>query len=171
MVRDWEVRAGKGSQLKAVRLYSHMQAYSRRKRVVRVIIEEVSVHCDARGTVFEPLSAEALGSQRNVHVVITEPGAVRANHYHTRGIEVLTVYGPALVRCRQETEISDTLVAEKRVFRFTIPAGVSHAVLNTGHERNILVAFNTEIHDRSHPDVVSDALIGPQDKSASNHKP
>jgi len=129
---------------------------------VTVTIEEVAVHCDARGAVFEPLSAEAINLQRNVHVVVTEPCAVRANHYHTRGTEVLTVYGPALVRCRDGTEISDTHVGEKRVLRFTIPAGVSHAVLNTGARQNILVAFNTEIHDRTQPDVVADALIPPR---------
>ena len=52
------------------------------------------------GSVFEPLEPECLPSQRNIHVVVTEPGCVRGNHYHTRGTEVITVQGPALVRIR-----------------------------------------------------------------------
>ena len=35
------------------------------------------VHCarDARGFVFEPIGVESIAPQKNIHVVMTEPGA------------------------------------------------------------------------------------------------
>ena len=65
-----------------------------------VRVEPVVLHQDSRGSVFEPLEPESLPSQRNIHVVVTEPGCVRGNHYHTRAREVITVQGAALVRIR-----------------------------------------------------------------------
>lgn len=55
---------------------------------------------DARGVVFEPLEAAELAAQRNVHVVLTEPGAIRGNHYHRLRREIATVIGPARVAWR-----------------------------------------------------------------------
>jgi len=68
---------------------------------MNVVRKSFTVHHDARGAVFEPLTAIALAAQRNVHVVLTEPGQVRGNHYHTRSTEVATLYGPALVRLKE----------------------------------------------------------------------
>ena len=128
---------------------------------MRVLVEELAVRGDGRGAVFEPLVADALRDQRNVHVVLSEPGAVRANHYHVRGTEVMTICGRALVRYRAAGETRDVVVAEGQTLRFTFPPGVSHAVQNIGDKLNVLIAFNTEEHDRDKPDVVSDVLIAP----------
>ena len=117
------------------------------------------MHRDARGGVFEPLGGGAFAAQRNVHVVLTEPGAVRGNHRHLRGTETLTVMGPALVRTRQDGEVVDTEVPAGEAFRFTIPPGVAHAIRNTGTEPIVLVSFNTEAHDPENPDVVRDVLL------------
>lgn len=122
-------------------------------------IESLPMHRDARGGVFEPLAPPDLAGQRNVHVVLTEPGAVRGNHYHRLGTEVLTVMGPALVRTRQGTEVTDTEVTAGEVVRFTIPPGVAHAIRNTGSSPVVLVSFNTELHDPRDPDVVREVLI------------
>jgi len=64
----------------------------------RVRITKIKVHQDARGAVFEPLEPELLNGWRNVHAVLTEPGAVRGNHRHLRGTEMSSVGGAALVR-------------------------------------------------------------------------
>jgi dTDP-4-dehydrorhamnose 3,5-epimerase-like enzyme len=128
---------------------------------MKVIIERVTVHRDARGSVFEPLSADGLTAQRNVHVVLTKPGAVRGNHYHRRGIEIVAVSGPMLIRLRDGNECMDLDVAEGEVVRMTIPPGVAHAFKNTGRVPNTLVAFNTEAHDPVAPDVVREVLIEP----------
>jgi len=127
--------------------------------LMRVVIEKIVIHQDLRGAVFEPITADALAAQRNVHVVLTESGGVRGNHRHRFGTEVVTVYGPALVRLRDGEEIEDRIVAEGKAVRFTIPAGVSHAFKNIGKRRNLLICFNTEAHDEGNPDVVHDVLI------------
>lgn len=117
------------------------------------------MHRDARGSVVEPLAPEGLPAQRNVHVVLTEPGSIRGNHYHERGTEVLTVFGPARVRTRAGSEIRDTIVPEGEAYRFSIPPGVAHAIQNIGTQPIVLVAFNTEAHDPEHPDVVREVLL------------
>jgi len=124
----------------------------------RVTVEPLTVHADARGSVFEPL-AEAGLRQRNVHVVVTEPGAVRGNHLHPRGTETLVIQGPALFRCRQDGEVVDTEIAAGEVVRFTIPPGVAHALKNTGATPTVAVSFVTLPHDPAAPDVVPDALL------------
>ncbi|HEX9938485.1 MAG TPA: cupin domain-containing protein [Longimicrobium sp.] len=122
-------------------------------------VEPLTVHGDARGSVFEPLGADALRGQRNVHVVVTEPGAVRGNHLHRCGTETLVIQGPALFRCREEGEVVDTEVPAGAVFRFTIPPGVAHALKNTGTAPTVAVSFVTEPHDPAAPDVVPVVLL------------
>jgi molybdopterin adenylyltransferase len=116
---------------------------------------------DARGVVFEPLQPTQLASQRNVHVVLTHPGGVRGNHYHSRGTEILTVVGPALVRVREKGLLRDIRVQANAACRFTIPPGIPHAVLNTGTTTGFIVAFNSETHDPHHADTIREILIEP----------
>ena len=126
---------------------------------MRVIVDEIVIHRDRRGVVFEPLSPDALGAQRNVHVVLTEPGGVRGNHRHRSGVETVVVYGPALVRFKDGQEIAERVVADGGSARFTIPAGVSHSFKNIGDSPNLLICFNTSVHDRQNPDAEPDVLI------------
>ena len=126
-----------------------------------VQIEELPYHTDARGGVVEPLTPGLIPGQRNVHVVLTQPGTVRGNHFHKRGTEVFTVFGPALVRTREGDTVSDVMVPESAAWRFTIPPGVSHAIQNIGTGVMVLVAFNTEVHDRSDPDAFPDVILEP----------
>ncbi|MGC8490528.1 MAG: hypothetical protein ACP5SH_02210 [Syntrophobacteraceae bacterium] len=126
---------------------------------MRVLVEEIGIHRDWRGVVFEPLEADALCAQRNVHVVITQPGVVRGNHRHRLGVETVVVYGPALVRFRDGEETTERMVTGSFPVRFTIAAGVSHAFQNIGDSPNLLVCFNTFFHDRQNPDTEPDVLI------------
>jgi UDP-2-acetamido-2,6-beta-L-arabino-hexul-4-ose reductase len=128
----------------------------------RVTIELVVPTCDPRGLVVEPLGADLLPFQRNVHVVLTEPGHVRGNHYHERGTEVTLAFGPALFRYRTGSEVRDFPIAAGEACRITILPGVAHAFQNTGPERLLLIGFNTEPHDPGRPDVVRDELIRPE---------
>lgn len=121
--------------------------------------ETVSRFSDGRGCVFEPLEGELLASQKNVHVVMSRPGAVRGNHYHLRGTETLVVCGPGLVRIRKGMETEDFSIPANTTCRLTIPPGISHAIQNTGETDSLLVAFNTEPHDPDRPDLVKDELI------------
>ena len=119
----------------------------------------VDVHGDARGSVFEPLSGEELTTMRNVHIVLTRPGNVRGNHYHTRGTERMVVVGPAVVRTRVQGEINETEVPAGEVWRFTFAPHVSHAVRAAGADLGVLVAFSDEPHDPTDPDTIRDSLF------------
>ena len=125
----------------------------------KLIRETVQRFCDERGVVFEPLPGECLATQRNSHVVVSRPGAVRGNHYHLKGTETLVVCGPALVRIRHDGITEDITIPPENIYRLVIPPKVAHAIKNTGSEDSLLVAFNTEPHDREKPDLVEEVLI------------
>lgn len=123
------------------------------------MIERVSFFTDARGWVVEPLAEEQIRLQRNVHVVFTEPGQVRGNHFHQHTMEVMLVMGPALVRLSEDGAVRDVPVADGEALRFTIPPGIAHAIQNTGLRPNVLTSFNDLPHDRANPDTVRAVLI------------
>ena len=137
---------------------------------------------DERGVVFEPLDAERLATQRNVHVVLSAPGTIRGNHFHRVLHEVTVVVGPARVAWRPAYVAPVSGVAEAaeaatppgetpapvetvdvpsgEAWRFEFPPGIAHAYLNTGHETQVLVAFSSEPHDPANPDTYRDVLLG-----------
>lgn len=125
----------------------------------QIVIEPVAAAADARGWVIEPVDETLLARQRNVHVVWTEPGAVRGNHYHRHATEVMLATGPALVRWREAGETREIMLAAGEASRFTFPPGVPHASKNTGPRPQILVSFSTHPYDPAHPDTVRDVLI------------
>jgi dTDP-4-dehydrorhamnose 3,5-epimerase-like enzyme len=124
-----------------------------------VAIQKLKVHADERGAVFEPLEAPLLAGWRNVHTVISEPGAIRGNHRHLRGTEVTAVLGPALVRYRVGERTEDQHVPAGEAWRFAFPPGTAHAFQNTGASPMVLVSFNTEAHDPAGADAVREQLI------------
>ena len=125
----------------------------------QVEISKLAAHYDARGLLFEPLDPPRLAGWKNVHAVITAPGAVRGNHQHLRGTEVTAVVGPALVRYREGGQTCDAVVPAGEVWRFQFPPGVAHAFKNTGERPFLLVSFNTELHDPAAPDAERVELI------------
>ena len=125
----------------------------------RVLITKLKVHSDARGAVFEPLEPQLLAGWRNVHTVITEPGAVRGNHRHLRGTEISSVSGTALVRYQEGGAIRDALVPTGEVWRFEFPPGVAHAFKNIGERIFLIVSFNTEPHNPAATDIERVDLI------------
>jgi dTDP-4-dehydrorhamnose 3,5-epimerase-like enzyme len=126
-----------------------------------VEIQKLTVHADGRGAVFEPLEPALLAGWRNVHTVISEPGAIRGNHRHVRGTEVTALLGPALVRYRSGDTIEERHVPAGEAWRFAFPPGTAHAFKNTGSGPMVLVSFNTEQHDPLLADAVREELIGP----------
>jgi UDP-2-acetamido-2,6-beta-L-arabino-hexul-4-ose reductase len=126
---------------------------------MRVTVERIEPKSDPRGCVWEPASPAELTVQQNCHVVVSEPGAIRGNHFHKLGTEIATQRGPALVRFRDQTGVQDVIVAEGEVVRFVFPPNCAHAFQNTGTTANLLVAFNTVPHEPAAPDVYREALI------------
>jgi dTDP-4-dehydrorhamnose 3,5-epimerase-like enzyme len=123
---------------------------------------------DARGVVFEPLDAAGLAAQRNVHVVLSAPGAIRGNHYHRRGQEVAAIVGPAQVSWRAArmhpedvaAPVETVDVPAGEAWRFTFPPGIAHAYRNSGDATMVLVAFASQPHDPADADTYRDAVIG-----------
>ena len=126
---------------------------------MKVKIEQLKIHDDNRGVVFEPTEDESIKLQKNCHVVVSKPGAIRGNHYHLSGTETLAVMGPALLRFKEGDEIVDFEVPFDQAYKFVIPPKVTHAIKNTGKQNNILIAFNTVQHDRNNPDVIKEILM------------
>ena len=122
-------------------------------------MRKIGTHADARGFVFEPLAEAEIGAQRNLHVVISQPGAVRGNHLHLRRTEILAVVGPALVRYREDGVQQDVTVADGEVVRFEFPPNVPHAIKNTAPRPQVILSFNDQPHDPQQPDVVAVPLL------------
>ena len=126
---------------------------------MRVRIESVKTHRDARGSLFEPLDDAGLAAQRNVHVVLTEPREVRGNHVHEIATETTTVVGPCLVRLKEAGSIRDVDVPAGETWRFTIPPGVVHAYRNTGEAVMVLVSFSSRVHDPNGSDTRREQIL------------
>ena len=126
---------------------------------MKVKIDQISKHSDARGTLFEPVDVDAIRLQKNVHVVVSEPDAVHGNHYHLNGTETIVVMGPALIRFKENDNIYDIDVEAGRVTRFIIPPGIAHAIKNMADKPNVFVAFNTVEHDPHTPDRIQDDIL------------
>jgi len=123
------------------------------------VIESVKAHCDARGSVFEPLTDAELAAQKNVHVVLTQPGEIRGNHAHRTAVEITTVVGPCLVRLKETGKVRDLEIPAGETWRLTIPPGVVHAFRNTGAGVMVLVSFSTHLHDPSGSDTVREQIL------------
>jgi dTDP-4-dehydrorhamnose 3,5-epimerase-like enzyme len=122
-------------------------------------LQSVKTHRDARGTLFEPLTDAELTAQKNVHVVLTQPGEVRGNHVHRTAVETTTIVGPCLVRLKEEGTVRDLNVPAGEILRLTIPPGVVHAFRNTGDAAMVLVSFSTNLHDPAGADTQRELIL------------
>jgi dTDP-4-dehydrorhamnose 3,5-epimerase-like enzyme len=120
---------------------------------------KLRVVSDSRGVVFEPIEVQDILKQKNSHVVLSEPGVIRGNHYHIKGEEVMAVLGPALVRIKENGIIDEVIIPEGEAYQFIFRPGVSHAIRNLSDRINLLAAFNTTVHDPQNPDTVGDVII------------
>ena len=127
--------------------------------VAGVRIEVLVTFRDARGILFEPLDDPGLSAQKNVHVVLTQPGEVRGNHSHQCSTETTTVVGPCLVRLKGPGGLRDVAVPADEVWRFTIPSGIAHAYRNTGNQRMMMVSFSTQLHDAGNSDTLREVIL------------
>jgi dTDP-4-dehydrorhamnose 3,5-epimerase-like enzyme len=121
--------------------------------------ERIRCAVDARGALFEPIDDSRLREQRNAHVVLTAPGAIRGNHLHRLSTETTVVCGPARVRYREGAQVQTVDVPPAEAWRFVFPPGVPHAYQNTGTGTMVLVSFSTQPHDPGAPDTEREAIL------------
>jgi dTDP-4-dehydrorhamnose 3,5-epimerase-like enzyme len=126
---------------------------------MKVLVEKVGQKSDQRGSVWEPLNETELGGQHNCHVVTTNPGGIRGNHFHKLGTEIAAQGGPALVMFRDADGEHSVEIGEGEIVRFVIPPNCPHAFQNNGHRPNLLVASNTGAFNPDSPDVYPEPLI------------
>ena len=124
-----------------------------------VRIEPLRTHRDARGVLFEPLSQAELAQQKNAHLVLTQPNAVRGNHVHRTAVETTSVVGPCLVRLKEGGLVRDVEVPAGEIWRFVIPPGVVHAFRNTGAGVMVLLSFSTLVHDPDGSDTQREIIL------------
>lgn len=124
-----------------------------------VTIERLRRAADHRGYVYEPLRGEELGDQRNVHVVFTQPGEIRGNHFHESGTEVTAVSGTARVRIKEQDVVTTHDIPDGETWRFTFPPLVTHSFQNAGPTPLIIVSFNTLPHDPANPNTTRDVIL------------
>ena len=125
----------------------------------KAVVQSVKTHRDARGCLFEPLTDAELASQKNVHVVLTQPNEVRGNHVHRTAVETTSVVGPCLIRLKEDGSIRDLEVPAGETWRLTIPPGVAHAFRNTGESMMVLVSFSTNLHDPTGSDTEREQIL------------
>ncbi len=123
------------------------------------MVERLRRAADHRGFVFEPLDADGLSAQKNVHVVLTAPGEVRGNHFHETGTEITVVNGPARVRIKAESIVETHDIPEGETWRLTFPPRVTHAFQNTGSTPLVIVSFNTLPHDPNNPNTTREVIL------------
>jgi dTDP-4-dehydrorhamnose 3,5-epimerase-like enzyme len=106
------------------------------------MIERLPSVSDVRGWLAEAFDANHLRQLTHGHVVVTQPGFVRGNHFHEHATEITIVCGPAVVRI---DAARDGNVVEERVpsgagVRVTVPPGAAHAFHAIGPEPMFLVS-------------------------------
>ena len=119
-------------------------------------------HTDRRGWVVNPLVEPfpdiPLGQ---AHIASLEPGAVRGNHYHPGSAEYVFVWGGNGEVVWQDG--SGRTVTEEAVPTtptvFEIPAGIVHAVVNTGDRTLYLIAYYLGVSENSWPETERSVLV------------
>lgn len=79
------------------------------------------------------MAAEDFAAQRNAHIVVSLPGVVRGNHFHTQERETITVLGPSLVRFREEGNIEEILVPDKEARLLGIQRAFAFITIHQAH--------------------------------------
>lgn len=109
-----------------------------------VRIERIRMHRDARGVVFEPLTATMLSSKkiRNVHVATMRPAVVRGNHRHMAATEQIIFSGPIRLVLQNAKGVQEQHeFSEDECVRVTIAPGIAHALVNIGERDTFIVCF------------------------------
>jgi oxalate decarboxylase/phosphoglucose isomerase-like protein (cupin superfamily) len=117
---------------------------------------------DQRGWVINPIVPSPPGMVLgHVHVASLEPGAVRGNHVHPDSSEYVAVWGGRADVLHEHEDGGPVReqVSEDELVVFEIPAGVAHAVTNTGDTTIYLIAYYFGSQDEEWPHTERKSLV------------
>ena len=129
------------------------------------ILTPHSFGTDERGWSIDPILRDDFpdGHINNVHLVSIRPGHIRGNHYHEQLTEyALFIAGSGILAVldrqseqRQEISIS---TSEGPVL-VKLPAGVVHAIKNTGTETLYVLNYSNAQHPSDRLDQVREVIL------------
>ena len=106
--------------------------------------EPLVVHHDDRGDLFK---AHPTAVEGEVYVVTARPGQSRGHHLHRHMSEwFVAVAGQGAVHA-QDPRTGETAQVALDGVRVQVPAGIAHALVNTGSEPLVVVACASRLHD------------------------
>ena len=118
--------------------------------------EPLTHHADPRGALLKVHPGPVAGE---VYVVVARPGESRGHHYHRRmGEWFVQDAGQGAVHAADPSSgaTQQVSLAGQRVY---VPAGIAHALVNTGTVDLVVVCLAERLHDPA--DVVPHPVPGP----------
>ncbi len=122
------------------------------------VIEDLKVHCDMRGTLYEMLrfSSQAIPEGGQIYVYTVAPGARRGDHFHEHKCEWFTcVAGRVrlLMKAINGERVDEILDANLPRLVFAGP-GTTHAVLNETENEAVIIAYASKEFDPADSDTI-----------------
>jgi len=117
------------------------------------IAYSLKANIDQRGRFSEIFKTENGGQ---VSVILSNPGAVRGNHWHqTKHEKFIVLKGTGMMKLRKvgTKEISSVNISDQNFIVIDIPAGFTHNLENIGTEEMITLVWASEIYDPNNPDT------------------
>ncbi len=107
-------------------------------------VEPLVSHDDERGGLHKVHPGPVAGE---VYAVTARPGESRGHHYHRRMAETfVAVAGRGELRA-VDPQTGETAAVDLAGVRVHVPAGIAHALVNTGTEDLVVVACAERLHD------------------------
>lgn len=109
-----------------------------------VRVEPIAVHADARGSLHKLLPGPVGGE---VYLVRAAPGQSRGHHRHGRMGEWFTALAGEVVLGLFDPHSGERRYLGLAGVRVYVPAGLAHALFNTGAEDCVILALADRLHD------------------------
>ena len=128
-------------------------------------ITEIENYGDARGALYNISDSDLqfLDKIQNIHFGKIHPNAIRGNHYHRQGKEMLIIsYSDVWTLVWAKNDSAQIFIKEftgAGAVMINIPEGVVHALKNTGDRNMELIALSNNKYTKENADTFSKILI------------
>ena len=128
------------------------------KKDIKYKAENLEVHKDKRGWLVNLLKVDELEKPvTQLHIASMEKGAIRGNHYHSKGMEWFFI-----VSGRATLVLEDIRNKKRKIFNLspktprvvTIYPFIAHAVKNIGKETAYLLSAQSDVFNPKKPDTL-----------------